>query len=601
MRIGQSETSQILGSELLGSSPGNAPQGFAELLLDALLASSELSQKPQQQATDEAVFKPNARFLEGLAVNSGECPVGDLGELCLELEGEIRLFPGNPALDPDPQTIPTRDSRQADKGLFVTLSDAALSKEAESRAREAKQGGKTESNPAELPSWVILPTSRIWPQAPLSSELEEAGDLGPCVFSGSCDGEQTPLLSGKIQQDSLTNSLGFAERLLESLPDPLESVKFEEHVFADAKEVSAQAEIETLGILQNQNKDSIPAGLFLAASSRESSDKESSAFGLIEKALEKAALASKDAQGVGLLTQQAQKDLGWENTFEGILEKPLGKNVKISDQGPSIEGAFRPKEGEPVKLFVETGGSYSNLPTGSGPQEQKTGDPVEHPEESDKASPKLELGQEKLERFASAGEFHPRGGPSHGLQAPDPGALGQKPAAEAALNQVAPEAQFSASGNSPGTLPEAPETKLFGEMAGAGFTTEPKAQVQADQFKDRQVVHMQMDPPDLGLLRVRLKVHKEGVEALFVTQGPEQKAALEQSLPQLRQNLAEQGFLSQRLAVDVGGGGAQWMSQEKADPGSAWGLRNVKGPEQSEKNQKSRVINKEQGILHLTI
>ena len=590
MRIGQSQASQIQGSELLGSSPGKASQGFSELLMGALLGGTGLGQEPHFPLSGETGLSQEPHF---------------------------------------------------------PISHAAFSKELESGQRVPHQGGKTDSNALQFPSWLSFSASCISSQAPLFSELKETGD---------------PLKS--TQEDSLTNSFGSPQRPQGSGLESLEGTVCQEYLFIQAKETAGQAEKEVLGILKKQAKDSISLGFSLADPSRESSERESAASQISEKALKEAALGLKGAQGADLMKQEAQGVLSWGITTQGLQDKPFGKSLIGSDPGPCIQpGSFsrvcdfgghapkppvhsgvfqpepgpnlnretsvffsierslpgyyedcpdhplnvndpgqkasQPKEGESVKLFVDSGKSSSSPFPGFGPQEQQAGSVGQNPEGGDMASPKFHLSREGLEQSSSPEEFHLRGGSSHGLQGSDPGALGQRPQGQAALNQITPEAQFS--GNSQGILPEAPKTKLFGGVTATGFTTEPKAQVQAEQFKDRQVVHMQMEPPDLGLLRVRLKVHKEGVEALFLTQGPEQKAVLEQGLSQLRQSLAEQGFLSQRLAVDVGGGGAQWMSQGKADPSTVWGPRSVKSQEESEKNQESRLLQEEQGILHLRI
>jgi len=576
MRIGQPQVSQIQASELLGSSPGKAPQGFSELLMGALLGGKGLSQEP-----------------------------------CFPLSGAV--FPG----------------------------------ELESGQREPHQGVKTDSNALQLLGWLSFSASCVSSQAPLFSELKETGD---------------PVKS--TQEDYLTNSFEFPQRPQGSGPESLEVTVCQEYLFMQPKQAAGQSEKEILGILKNQAKNSISSGFSLADPSKESSGRESAASQISEKALKEAALALKGAQGADLVKQEVESGLTWGISTQGVQDKPFEKSLTGSDEPPCIQPgsssracdfgghapkpplhsgvfqlqpgpdlnretsvfpsiersllgyyekspdyplivnnigqkAFQPKEEESVKLFVDSGKSPSSPFSGSGPQEQQAGSVGQSPEGSDMASPKFHLSREGLEQPSSPEELHPRGGSSHGLQGSDPGALAQKPLGQAALNQIAPEAQFS--GNSQGIPPEAPKTKLFGEVTTTGFATEPKAQVQAEQFKDRQVVHMQMEPPDLGLLRVRLKVHKEGVEALFLTQGPEQKAVLEQGLSQLRQSLAEQGFLSQRLAVDVGGGGAQWMSQGKADPSSAWGPRSVKSQEESEKNQESLLLQKEQGILHLRI
>ncbi len=119
------------------------------------------------------------------------------------------------------------------------------------------------SDLAELAGWVTLSKSCIFSQAPLFSEPKEACDLAPSVFPGSWDGEQSALFSKKIQQDSSTNFLGFAERPQESVSEPLGSINCQEYVSEQAKEATGQAGGEIFGILQNQGKDPVPPGAFL--------------------------------------------------------------------------------------------------------------------------------------------------------------------------------------------------------------------------------------------------------------------------------------------------------------------------------------------------
>jgi len=118
--------------------------------------------------------------------------------------------------------------------------------------------------------------------------------------------------------------------------------------------------------------------------------------------------------------------------------------------------------------------------------------------------------------------------------------------------------------------------------------------------RDPQVLYMQVEPPGLGLLRVRVRVNRDVLDALFLAQGVEQKTALERGLPELRQSLSHQGFVTQHLAVDVGGGGADWTAgsgaQNNPQPGSI-------PPDRlgSESQESSSLDDGEQGLLHLRI
>ncbi len=181
----------------------------------------------------------------------------------------------------------------------------------------------------------------------------------------------------------------------------------------------------------------------------------------------------------------------------------------------------------------------------------------------------------------------------------DSGALMGKENTGAALNQTPPDSGFWI--HLSGTSPEPSRDRGAQEPRAAFQFPGSRGEPHFIQARDLQVLHMQMEPPELGVLRVRLKVHKEGVEALFLTQGAEQKAALEQGLHQLRHSLAEQGFFNQRLAVDVGGGGAHWMFQERTEPGLLLGPHSPQADKTGEMAQEGFPSRQEEGILHLRI
>jgi len=130
--------------------------------------------------------------------------------------------------------------------------------------------------------------------------------------------------------------------------------------------------------------------------------------------------------------------------------------------------------------------------------------------------------------------------------------------------------------------------------------TPPRSMMTQGRERDPQVLYMQVEPPGLGLLRVRVRVNRDVLDALFLAQGVEQKTALERGLPELRQSLSHQGFVTQHLAVDVGGGGADWTAgsgaQNNPQPGSI-------PPDRlgSESQESSSLDDGEQGLLHLRI
>ncbi|MEB0215828.1 MULTISPECIES: flagellar hook-length control protein FliK [unclassified Undibacterium] len=67
---------------------------------------------------------------------------------------------------------------------------------------------------------------------------------------------------------------------------------------------------------------------------------------------------------------------------------------------------------------------------------------------------------------------------------------------------------------------------------------------------------LSLNPPDLGPLQVVLKISNEQASASFTTAQPEVRAALEASLPKLRQMMSEAGIELSGFAVNTGSAGA---------------------------------------------
>jgi hypothetical protein len=130
--------------------------------------------------------------------------------------------------------------------------------------------------------------------------------------------------------------------------------------------------------------------------------------------------------------------------------------------------------------------------------------------------------------------------------------------------------------------------------------TPPRSMPHPGWERNPQVLYMKVEPPGLGLLRVRVRANRDVLDALFLAQGVEQKAALERGLPELRQSLTHQGFVTQQLAVDVGGGGADWTARSGAQNNPQLGPIS---PDRlgGESQESSSLDGGEQGLLHLRI
>jgi flagellar hook-length control protein FliK len=80
-----------------------------------------------------------------------------------------------------------------------------------------------------------------------------------------------------------------------------------------------------------------------------------------------------------------------------------------------------------------------------------------------------------------------------------------------------------------------------------------------------QSATLQLDPPELGSLQVKLQIANEQVSVTFVSPHASTRDALEQSLPRLREMLAEQGMsLGESFVNDQSSGGSKGEKDESA-------------------------------------
>ena len=84
------------------------------------------------------------------------------------------------------------------------------------------------------------------------------------------------------------------------------------------------------------------------------------------------------------------------------------------------------------------------------------------------------------------------------------------------------------------------------------------------QWGGAQVAYISLDPPGVGPVRLKVRVTKEVVDAVFTVQSPQQKVFLEDGLWQLRHGLWERGLSPQQLWVEVGSNGEGRDAQRNA-------------------------------------
>jgi flagellar hook-length control protein FliK len=62
---------------------------------------------------------------------------------------------------------------------------------------------------------------------------------------------------------------------------------------------------------------------------------------------------------------------------------------------------------------------------------------------------------------------------------------------------------------------------------------------------------LQLQPPELGAMRIRVRLAQEQLSASFWADAPEVRSLLQAHLPTLHQNLSEQGFQVQQLSMSL--------------------------------------------------
>ncbi len=94
---------------------------------------------------------------------------------------------------------------------------------------------------------------------------------------------------------------------------------------------------------------------------------------------------------------------------------------------------------------------------------------------------------------------------------------------------------------------------------------------------NNKVAEIRLDPPEMGSMQIRIRSDAEQAQINFVVQNQQAKEALEQTLPRLREMLAQQGIDLGESTISYGESGGQ-------------------GAEQNEENANSRLANNEVSI-----
>jgi len=100
---------------------------------------------------------------------------------------------------------------------------------------------------------------------------------------------------------------------------------------------------------------------------------------------------------------------------------------------------------------------------------------------------------------------------------------------------------------------------------------------------------IRLDPPEMGSMQIRIRSDAEQAQINFVVQNQQAKEALEQSMPRLREMLAQQGLELGESTISYGQSGGE--NPEQSDGGTQTGLANnesVNGENEEQANSASQ-------------
>ncbi|NOU50805.1 hypothetical protein HG263_09700 [Pseudoalteromonas sp. JBTF-M23] len=109
---------------------------------------------------------------------------------------------------------------------------------------------------------------------------------------------------------------------------------------------------------------------------------------------------------------------------------------------------------------------------------------------------------------------------------------------------------------------------------------------------NNQEAEIRLDPRELGMMQIRIRTDAEQAQVNFVVQNQQAKDLLEQSMPKLREMLAEQGIELGQSNIEYGDGsqGEQGFGSEQQH-GSKTGLSAQSEDEQNSDNTTERTLN----------
>jgi flagellar hook-length control protein FliK len=107
---------------------------------------------------------------------------------------------------------------------------------------------------------------------------------------------------------------------------------------------------------------------------------------------------------------------------------------------------------------------------------------------------------------------------------------------------------------------------------------------------------IRLDPPELGSMQIRIRSEAEQAQINFVVQNQQAKEALEQSMPKLKEMLAEQGIQLGESNIQQDSGSSSGQGTDDTQESSHSKLANQESQAQNSQQSRSNSVSSESGI-----
>lgn len=97
------------------------------------------------------------------------------------------------------------------------------------------------------------------------------------------------------------------------------------------------------------------------------------------------------------------------------------------------------------------------------------------------------------------------------------------------------------------------------------MTAQVAARIRRLHQSGKQEMRIRLNPPELGAMRIRIRVANNGVKAMLMVDQPQAHTLLEESLPALLRALHDQGLKVDSLSVEIGHGSDEFELSSQSD------------------------------------